>query len=163
MGTRGVLGIKKRGEIKCNYNHYDSYFKGGLGEDIVKTLNNIPKETRGKELSEVFDNIVLLNEEDIPTDEIIEYCKKWNVCDFSVSSRSEKDYYCLLRNTQGNLDIYLKGFKYMLDDRNFLNDNLFCEYGYIINLDENTLDIYRFGHLDTQYSLFELDNIRYEE
>ena len=51
----------------------------------------------------------------------------------------------------------------MLDDENFLNDNLFCEYGYIINLDENTLDIYRFGHLDTQYSLFELDNIHYEE
>ena len=54
-------------------------------------------------------------------------------------------------------DLYLKGLKYMLNGNNFLKNELFCEYGYVINLDENTLDIYTCGKLNYQADLLDLN------
>ena len=53
--------------------------------------------------------------------------------------------------------MYLNGLKYMLNGNNFLKDELFCEYGYVINLDENTLDIYTCGKLNYQVDLLDLN------
>ena len=38
MSTRGYYGIKKKGELKGSYNHWDSY-PSGLGKDLVDELN----------------------------------------------------------------------------------------------------------------------------
>ena len=45
----------------------------------------------------------------------------------------------------------------MLNGNNFLKDDIFCEYGYVINLDTNKLDIYTFGSLNNSYPLNELN------
>ena len=45
MSTRGYMGIKKKGQLKGQYNHFDSYISG-LGKDIIEALNNIPKNER---------------------------------------------------------------------------------------------------------------------
>lgn len=156
MSTRGYMGIKKKGELKGQYNHFDSYIEG-LGKEIIDTLNTIPKKDLISKLNEVYDNIILVNEDDKPTKELIDYALKNNLYDSYVSSRSTNDLYCLLRNAQGRLDLYLGGLKYMLNGNEFLKDKLFCEYGYIINLDESTLDIYINGVLDYQADLLDLD------
>ena len=156
MSTRGYMGIQKKGELKGQYNQFDSYISG-LGKDIIKTLNSIPKKDLISKLNEVYDNIILINEDDKPTQEMIDYAVENGLYDSNVSSRSTDDLYCLFHGTQGRLDMYLNGLKYMLNGNNFLKNEIFCEYGYVINLDENTLDIYTCGKLNYQADLLDLN------
>lgn len=162
MSTRGYMGLKKKGELKGQYNHFDSYFSG-LGKNIIETLNSIPKKDRINKLNETYDNIILVNVNDEPTLEMIEYALKNNLYDGNVSYQTTKDMYCLFRNCQGRLDMYLNGLKYMINGNDFLEDDLFCEYGYVINLDTNTLDVYKHGkHLVLQADLLNLDYTKME-
>ncbi len=135
MSTRGLMGLKKKGEVKAQYNHFDSYISG-LGKSIIETINKIPKEDRVNRFNNVFDNIVLVEEND--------------------------DNYSEYREYQGNLQAYLDGFNCMIDNKDFINDTLFCEYAYIINLDTNTLDI-TFGWKNRQTKSYDLTNLNYEE
>lgn len=61
---------------------------------------------------------------------------------------TKKDWYCLVRNLQGNFNKYRELVNddkkiYMTNENNFIKDSLWCEYGYIINLDEETLEFYK--------------------
>lgn len=142
MSTRGYLGLKKNGKLKGMYNHFDSY-PSGLGVYIVDTLNEIDSKDRIKVLNDTYDFIQLINEDSKPTKEQIKLCKDSGVANFIVSTKSEDDWYCLLRETQGNLKLYIdKVIPYMLNGNNFINDTLFCEWYYIINLDTNKLEVH---------------------
>ena len=134
MGTRGIYGLRKNGKDKLTYNHFDSYPEG-LGKDILTFI----AENKSK-LNNVYDNIVLVEEDTTPTQEQIEDCKEYT--DLSVSEKSTADWYCLLRNIQGYLTPYLDKKCYMINNEDFIKDSLFCEYGYIINLDENVLEFW---------------------
>lgn len=128
MGTRGTYGFRKNGEDKLTYNHYDSY-PSWLGVNMLQFAIDCTIQ----ELNDIYDRLVLVDEESEPTPEQIEECKKY--ADTGVSSGSLKDWYCLLRKTQGEPTAYKEGLKYMIDNSGFIKDSLFCEYGYIINLD----------------------------
>ena len=142
MSTRGYLGLKKNGELKGMYNHFDSY-PSGLGVYIVDTLNGIDSKDRIKVLNDTYDFIQLVDEDSKPTKEQIKLCKDSDVANFIVSTKSEDDWYCLLRETQGNLKVYIdKVIPYMLNGNNFISDTLFCEWYYIINLDTNKLEVH---------------------
>ena len=134
MGTRGLWGFHNQGKDKLTYNHFDSY-PTGLGEIVRKfiishTLN---------ELKKIATNIELVDGKSEPTDKQIKECEKWT--DLSVSDKSTNDWYCLLRNAQSNPEAYKK-LRYMIDSKDFVQDSLFCEYAYIINLDTKKLEIY---------------------
>ena len=151
MSTRGLYGIRKNGIDKCTYNHCDSY-PSGLGFDIVKFCANNSVEN----LKKFFDNIELVFEDSVPTESQIKECQKAGYVNFSVSSQSNDDWYCLLRNLQGNFAEYQKcidkGSKvYMTDGIDFIKDSLFCEYAYIINLDDEVLEFY-VGFQNTPYT-----------
>lgn len=136
MGTRGCYGLYKNGVTKATYNHFDSYI-GGLGKDILDFVGN----TSIPIMNKIFDKIELVREDDIPTIEQIENCQKYT--DLDVSNKSIMDFYCLLRNAQGDLNAYKTDLKYMIDSKEFLGNSLFCEYAYIINLDKNVLEFYK--------------------
>ena len=135
MGTHGCYGFRKNGMDKLTYNHYDSD-PGWLGRQIVKFC----KETSIAEMNEIFNNLVLVDEDGHPTPEQIAECKQFYNAD--VSTRSIRDWYCLLHASQGEPDAYKNGLKYMIDNHDFIKDSLFCEYAYIINLDTNQLEFY---------------------
>ena len=136
MGTRGLYGFRKNGIDKLTYNHYDSYPEV-LGKNIVKFC----KETSLEEMNEIFDRIILVHQDTKPNTQQIEECIEYY--NDKVSSGSVDDWYCLLRETQGDLRPYKNGLKYMLDDAEFIKDSLFCEYAYIINLDTNSLEFWK--------------------
>jgi len=142
MGTRGLYGIRKNGIDKATYNHFDSY-PDWLGKEISKfCINNSVGD-----LENFFNNIKLVDEESNPTDEQIEECKAAGYADFSVSNGDENEWYCLLRELQGNFTEYQKCIDnnsnvYMTDGIDFIKDSLWCEYAYIINLDDNVLEFY---------------------
>lgn len=135
MGTRGCYGFRKNGMDKLTYNHFDSY-PDYLGRTMVKFC----KATSIPELNEIFDKLILVNESAKPTVEQIKECKQYY--DGRVSRQTVNDWYCLLRNAQGDLDAYKNGLKYMIDGCDFIKDSLWCEYAYIINLDTEALEFW---------------------
>src|SRR5271169_1739417 len=111
MGTRGAYGFIVDEVEKVTYNHFDSY-PSGLGKDILTFLS-------GKDLNLLKENaqkIQMVDERSVPTKEQIAVCK--NFTDLGVSSQSENDWYCLLREAQGSLEPYMSGLSIMVDNKN---------------------------------------------
>ena len=133
MGTRGLWGFRKDRVDKLTYNHYDSY-PDYLGYKIIEFIKNHDKE----ELVSIFNRIVLVDEDEPATAEAMVLCKRF--CDVDVSSKSIRDWYCLLRRSQGCPEAYANGLRFMIEYAGFIKNSLFCEYAYIINLDENVLE-----------------------
>ena len=136
MGTRGLYGFRKNGIDKTTYNQYDSY-PDCLGETMVRFC----KETSIKEMNEIFDRIVLVDGRSKPNAEQIKECIKYY--NENVGTNTVNDWYCLLREAQGNPNAYKDGLKYMLDDHDFIKESLWCEYAYIVNLDTNCLEFWK--------------------
>lgn len=135
MGTRGLWGFRYERKDKLTYNHYDSY-PTGLGEAIRKFV----KSHSIADMKKIATKIELVDSQSKPTAEQIEACSEWT--DLSVSNQSTEDWYCLLRNAQGEPEAYASGLKYMIDSQDFIKDSLFCEYAYIINLDTEKVEFY---------------------
>ena len=136
MGTRGAYGFHKDGVDKITYNHFDSY-PIGLGADVAAFVCQHTDE----EMNAIFDRIILVATNEKPTGDQIAECMPF--FDGNVSEQTPEDWYCLLRKAQGNLEAYAGGLRYMVDQADFLKDSLFCEWGYVINLDKGVLEIYR--------------------
>ena len=136
MGTRGAYGFHKGGRDKITYNHFDSY-PTGLGADVAAFVCQHTDE----ELNEIFDRIILVKSGDAPSKEQIKECFRFYRP--GVSMNTPEEWYSLLRATQGDLEAHARGLRYMIDNADFLRDSLFCEWGYVINLDKGVLEVYR--------------------
>ena len=116
MGTRGAIGYfgKLDGE-NLHKVTYNHYdsYPSYLGKKVVGYIKN-----------KDFDNI------------------KEDFENINMVSDISGDIYHDLRDCQGDLDSYSKVGK-MIDNEDFLHDSLFCEWGYIINMNTKKLEIYR--------------------
>ncbi len=139
MGTRGAVGFRLDGKDYVAYNHFDSYPEG-LGVEVLRDIKELLKGTGLNSLPALVKRLKVFSENKKPTKKDIKALAKYT--DLSVSNKSTSDWYCLTRNLQGNLRGYLEA-GYMPDSREFLADSLFCEWAYIVNLDDNTLEVYK--------------------
>lgn len=139
MGTRGVFGVHVNGNSKLMYNHFDSY-PSGLGVAVLRDIKRLVKEKGLNWLKERALAVQQIDENETPTDEQIALFAPYT--DLEVSEQSVKDWYCLLRGLQGELAKVLE-VGYMTDGNNFIHDSLFCEWGYVLNLDDNKLEVYK--------------------
>lgn len=144
MGTRSASGFRMDGRDQLAYNHFDGY-PSGAGQQILDELKadiaaagDLAKAlTLWKGLAK---QVRIVSDDEPPTDEDI--AKLANYTDLSVNKQSEKDWYCLLRELHGTIIQRLK-VGYMDDQGNeFIKDSLFCEWAYILNLDEETYEVY---------------------
>ena len=135
MGTRGLWGFRKDNQDKLTYNHFDSY-PSALGKTIQDFILKHPII----DLKAIADRIIMVSEDKKPTNEQIKQCQKF--ADLSVSNKDIHEWYCLLRNSQGDPKVYANGLRFMIDSHDFIKDSLFCEWAYIINLDTQMLEIY---------------------
>jgi hypothetical protein len=137
MGTRGLWGFVIDGETKVTYNHFDSY-PGGLGTDLVKALGNWDPQN----LLASARALKMVNADDKPTTEQQQTLAGY--ADLTVSTQSLDEWYVLLRDTQGDMQATLDA-GFMIDSFAFGFDSLFCEWGYVINLDGDgaTFEIYK--------------------
>lgn len=139
MGTRGTLGVRIDGEDKLCYNQFDCY-PDGLGFDALADIKSMLKDwglhkmiTQARKLTLVDNNVP-------PTPEQIKELSPFT--DLGVSNQSTDDWYCVLRDLQGRLCDHLT-VGYMLGNNDFINESLFCEWGYILNLDDNVMEVYQ--------------------
>lgn len=138
MGTRGAIGFRIDGQDKIAYNHFDSY-PDGLGRDAVEFIREWLAEGRDK-MRKVARAVAVIDTKTKPTEAQKE--RLATVADLGVSERSLDDWYCLLRKIQGDLGGYLK-YGVIPDGHDFMQDSLFCEWAYVVNLDEFTFEVYR--------------------
>ena len=136
MGTRGIYGFKKNNEYKVTYSHCDSY-PSWLGKKIVEYIKSHSIE----EMNEVYERIILIEEdfkiESLSKEQIEKYKRILN-----KDELIEEDMYYLLCHNKLNLRKYdNKEIDLMVDSFDFIQD-IFCIWGYIINLDENILEIW---------------------
>ena len=145
MGTRGLLAFAHDGEIKAAYNHFDSY-PSGLGADVAKFIRSLDTSEIGEdggnypEVKERFKRLVAVSEDEKPTeDQKLALLKYY---DPRVSTGQTDEWYALLRDTQGNPQAFLDAGFY-IDAVEFAQDSLFCEWGYVIDLDAEVVEIYK--------------------
>lgn len=141
MAIRGLYGLRKNGQDKLTYNHFDSE-PDCLGRKILKLCC----DSSADDLDKLYDLIELVGA-DKPTEKQINICKKNGYANFDIGSHKEDDWYCLLFNLQGNIDalskaIYRNQYVFMTDSHKFILNSLFCEHAYIINLDTKSLEYY---------------------
>lgn len=158
MSTRGAFGFIKNNKEKIAYNHFDSYPKC-LGKEIV----NFVMDNSIEELNRICDNISVVESDDLPTMWQIKSIEKFLSDDLKV--KDIQDFYKLISEFQ-SIEYFEKGFPFMLDYKEFMGDSLFCEYAYIINLDNNTLEVYEGGNTEdtgNRFSKYAKGNENYKE
>lgn len=142
MGTRGFIGFVVDGVEKITYNHWDSY-PSGLGASMLKWLHEqaADHEALGLEGTRLRASLLTMVTDETPiTPEVLEKCKKWANTD--VGGRSESiTWYQLLRETQGDPEATLEA-GYAEDNKEFAFDSVFCEWGYLVDFDANTFEVY---------------------
>lgn len=159
MGTRGAFGVRVDDQDRLTYNHYDSY-PTGLGRDVVRDINAQLQEVGGfEQWREKARALRAVKNDDQPTEEDKERLKAH--ANLSVSGQSMDDWYCLLRECQGELAKLLDLGVY-IDNHAFMADSLFCEWAYVVNLDNGTLEVYR-GFQKSQHNLGRYATMEYEK
>lgn len=145
MGTRSATGVFIDGQSKLSYNQFDGYWSG-VGQEIIDELKAdiaaLGVEGAVGTWKQKARTMILVNEDSKPTPDQIEKCRSLGLIDLSVSEQSEDDWYCLLRETHGSILKRLNA-GFMLDGSDFIKDSLFCEFAYVLNLDEECLELYK--------------------
>lgn len=135
MGTRGAITFVSNGIEKTTYNHCDSY-PSGLGVDVLKWLRsndwNLPT------VRTQVDALLMVDDQTEPTPEERERFAQY--ADINVSTG--KDWYSLLRETQGNPAAILDAGA-ATDAAGFPMDSLFCEWAYVVDLDREVFEVYK--------------------
>lgn len=149
MGTRGLFGLRKNNIDKCSYNHYDSY-PSWLGEEMIEYIQTHSID----EMNNLYDKLIMVDE-DFRTSEFTEeqkekyknFMQKNNFFSHQIGKIETSEditMYQFLHEFQGLLKKYdeFPEIDLMVEYGSFIKNSLFCEYGYIINLDENILEIW---------------------
>ena len=136
MGTRGAIGFRYKGLDRVTYNHSDSY-PSGLGMKAYETVVKFNAE----QIAGAAARVHMVEQTEIPSAELqARYSNHFNP---NVSTGSMDEWYSLLRDVQGDLDVIIDGtVDHMIDGARFLLDSLFCEWAYILNADTRKLEIY---------------------
>lgn len=170
MGTRGFVGVVVDDTVKLTYNHWDSY-PDGLGAKTLTDLRNRlaesdvmpaccaqsgvgvcdsgPHDFKQKlnTLRQKARDLKMIDESAEPTAEEIALFQKYS--DPTVGGSIEKptdgrtisSYYQLIRKLQGEL-FQLLDLGIATDADGFQFDSLFCEWGYLVDFDNNVFQVY---------------------
>ena len=148
MGTRGSVGFVHNDIIKSFYNHFDSY-PSYLGDKVLRWVHSATLDNKLDLAAELVDGLRAVDEGAQPTvDQLAELETNLSRVGMTLSESWDKrvstgnDWYSVLRGTQGNLDQMLAAGFYF-DCTNFFKDSLFCEWGYVVDLDERVLEVYK--------------------
>ncbi|ALY10867.1 hypothetical protein WILDE_85 [Arthrobacter phage Wilde] len=135
MGTRGIMGFASGDQLVITYNHYDSYPEG-LGKNVFEWAKQANLEDAKQQLAK----ITLVNESDSPTPEQIEKLTEAGFKPQSVSTGM--DFYSWLRDCQGDPAKTLAA-PFVNDGKEFAWDPGYIEWGYIVDFDKRTVEVYK--------------------
>lgn len=136
MSTRGFVGFVADEHETITYSHSDSY-PDYLGINVLDWARSVDDWGEVKAQAAA---LVHVDDDTPPTPEQIERLSPY--ARESVSTRELTDWYVLLRETQGDpAAILAAGHAEHAPD--WPADSLFCEWGYLLDLDRGVLEVYR--------------------
>lgn len=140
MGTRAIYGFKKGNEYKVSWRLSDGYLED-LGQDIIESL----QQTSIIKLNEIFTKIQMVNGDINPTKEQVEKYNEYKN-DFYADNlklwNEPMSWFSLLDLASGKFRRYIEGLDIMVDGYDYMIEGEDWEYKYIIDLNDNTLNIY---------------------
>lgn len=137
MGTRGFVGFVVGGQVKIGYNHFDSYPEY-LGVNVFNTACRWLSGGEIEKRAQQAQDLRLVGDDDKPTPE-----DRIRLSAHRQQGVGEAgSWYELLRDAQGDLDATLDA-GVMIDAGDFPLDSLYCEWGYLIDLDRRKLEVYQ--------------------
>lgn len=145
MSTRGAVGFVADGKWYVMYNHMDSYPEE-LGMTVLEFCKSIEDQDN---LKDRVRKVELVSEDAHPTPEQLELYEGYaltSILGVSVNGGQLDNWYNLLRQLQNGRILYEianGNVIHMTDDHLFLADSDFCEWAYVIDLDEMTLNVYK--------------------
>lgn len=98
MSTSAAYGLKKNGVIKSSYCHSEGWLTS-LGKDLINEFKKYGEDA----LSNLFDAIILVDKDDVPTKE--------DIAGSEISSFGDENWYFLLKDYQGSFSFLLKSLK----------------------------------------------------
>lgn len=128
MGTRSFIGFVRGGEVFGSYNQYDGYPEG-VGADLQQELKGDPSFQDWDKLSNSLSTMRWVDSGDNPTE-----AEKKTFADSWEAVSSGNDWYSFLRDHQGSMIKRLKA-GVATGEPNFPKDSLFCEWGYVFDVD----------------------------
>lgn len=141
MGTRGSITFVSGGKEKTVYNHFDSY-PSGVGAEVLGEVRLRVDNGTVEGLKAQIANLKEVNENTPITPAHVEALKEFTDLHVGNGTGDPDLWYKLLRGTQGDVAAILKcGYFESADD--FPSDSLFCEWGYVIDADEEKFEVYR--------------------
>lgn len=173
MSTRGAYGFRHKNRDYIAYNHFDSY-PSGLGSDVAKFIYNANRNNMWGAARRTLDEVKIKDLDDIPTEEELRLYLPFVPDSAFVSSlfieRSNDPpvtlkprWGRLFDRTMGNIAIILES-RVCPEQSAFLINSLFCEWAYIVNLDEELFEVYVGGNEDPnapgRYAKFKRDTTR---
>ena len=134
MSTRGFIGFVEGDKEYITYNHSDSY-PSGVGKGVLEWLKC------------AIDSVDAIRQR-VRTVQFVDATKKPTPKQraelrdkYHQNVSTGDDWYAVLRGTQGDpAEILACG--YMTDGRDFPLDSVWCEWGYLIDLDAETFEVY---------------------
>ena len=149
MSTRGLVGFYSGGKLYGIFSSCDSYFSS-LGVAVIESVQHFLFE---QDLDSIKKNLVSIewstNEDlkytSVGAEDLIELV----ACDKTLGlvSSNEK-----IRKLFQDNQVFT-----LFNDEDFINDTLFCEWAYVINLDNKMLEIRTSDEDWFEFPLFNLD------
>lgn len=131
MGTRHLTVVILNNETKiAQYGQWDGY-PDGTGVSILNFLNKLKKKKDGFNLlKEKVSKLKWLSEEKIK--------------ELLIDNNWSRKYPYLSRDLGGDIIQYVfeNDVEGLINKENFAGDSLFCEWGYVVDLDKNTFEVY---------------------
>lgn len=146
MGTRNVTLVSSGGEIKvAQYGQWDGH-PSTLGVKLVAFIQKTIKDKNLDKLREAVDACAFISK-----DKVAQYVKECGgdhplMVTMEVAHKLDKKCPQLSRNMGGaELLPYLleNGGVELIDSSYFTGDSIFCEWAYVVDLDRETLEVYR--------------------
>ena len=149
MGTRGLFGFCYKNKYYLVYNHLDSY-PSWLGKNLVAEIISAIKNNTFDEWLPKLLSLKIIDQSNPVEPTSDDISKLTSTTNLGVSTQSQNDWYCLLRQCQGSyLSVLNSG--YLLQNSDKAGCDLFIEFCYVVNFDDKTFDYY--AQSDTKTSV----------
>ncbi len=144
MGTRSFCGVRVDGNDKLSYNQVD----GGLFGIGLEILSEIKRLFERMEYHDAIDElkqksraVKLVDGNAIPSDEELAFMHQVDANDVGLGLPGT--WLSLVSDTHGSI-LNLLDVGVIIEANDFIKKSLYyCEWGYILNLDNETFEIYR--------------------
>ena len=114
------------------YNHFDSYYSH-LGQNLLDEIKEMMEQEKFEEWLDLFLQLKMVKEEDIPTEEDIRRCMGERQL---VGSQLPKNFYQLLEYCQGSFKSVLQSGYAIIVDGGSMETSISIQYTYMLDFDD---------------------------